>query len=50
MPCRIYKLYFQDKNLKLDRNSNLGSPDHQPGALNLLLVLVLEPYSGGGRA
>ena len=33
MPCRIYKLDFQKKNLNLDRDSNLGSPDHYPGAL-----------------
>ena len=34
MPCRIYKLDFQEKNLNLDRNLNHGSPDHQSGALN----------------
>ena len=27
MPCRIYKLDFQDKNVNLDRNLNHGSPD-----------------------
>ena len=25
------QLRFQEKNLNLDRDSNLGSPDHQPG-------------------
>ena len=34
MPCRIYKLDFQEENLNLDRDMNLGSPDHEPGALN----------------
>ena len=33
MPCRIYKLDFQEKNLNLDRDLNYGSPDQYPGAL-----------------
>ena len=27
MPCRIYKLDFQEKNLNLDRDLNHESPD-----------------------
>ena len=37
MPCRIYKLDFQEKILNLDRDLNHGSPDQLPGALENLI-------------
>ena len=36
MPCRIYKLDFQEKNLNLDRDSNLGSPGSNVSLENII--------------
>ena len=38
MPCRIYKLDFQEKNLNLDRDLNHGSPVHWSGNLDSSMV------------
>ena len=35
MPCRIYKLDFQEKNLNLDQDFNHESPDHQASDLEI---------------
>ena len=40
MPCKIYRLDFQEKNFNLDPDLNHGSPDHLPGALNHRAVQV----------
>ena len=35
MPCRIYKLDFQEKNLNLEQDFNHESPDHQASDLEI---------------
>ena len=43
MPCKIYKLDFQEKNLMPDRDLNHGSPDLLPGAHNHRAIQVPTP-------
>ena len=45
MPFKIYKLNCQEKNPNLNRDSNLGSPDHLPIELSIRFLLQCGSFS-----